>query len=130
MIPLGEATARATTPIGVSPNRVSRDAFGLLDCAAQSFGVLKEQPIDVVLRFAEAARPRSVRCSFHRLQSTARKVGGSLPVCFRGLGSMKPTTVLLLKAVPLSWVCAERKHDVVLVGRPGAQARYHASICE
>jgi predicted DNA-binding transcriptional regulator YafY len=63
-----------------------REEFSLSAYAAQSFGVFQEEPINVVLRFAQDAAVDAARWLFHPSQSMTHEVDGTLTVTFRASG--------------------------------------------
>ena len=65
----------------------TREEFSLTRFAAQSFGVFRENPLDVILRFAPAAAADAAEWKFHPDQTTKRQKDGSLLVSFRAAGT-------------------------------------------
>jgi predicted DNA-binding transcriptional regulator YafY len=102
-----------------------REDFSLADYAAQSFGVFQEEPIDVVLRFAQEAAEDAAQWQFHPTQSLTRKADGSLLVRFRA-GGMQEMCWHLFTWGPAVTVIAPEALRVELAELAEAVAAHHA----
>jgi len=104
-----------------------REDFSLASYAAQSFGVLQEEPVDVELRFTPEAADDAGRWCLHPSQTTEREPDGSRTVRFHA-GGMKEMCLHLLTCGETVSIHHPPQLQEMMAEMTSVLARHHSSI--